>query len=219
VRKIRVLLADDHYLVAKGLQALLSREPDIEVVGTAADGREALQLVESARPDVLVIDLEMPGMSGLEALRQLQRRGSPVRSLVLTQHKERHQVLQVLRAGAVGYILKDAAVTDLLTGIRAACAGNLFLSAPISNWLLAGLLEHVSEEELRSPVDALTEREREVWQLICEGRSRQEIAEILTVSPKTVDAHRANLMRKLGAEDTAALLRLAIRYGIVSMDS
>ncbi|NLE43543.1 MAG: response regulator transcription factor [Chloroflexi bacterium] len=219
MHKIRVLLADDHNLITKGLQALLNYEPDIQVLGQALDGREAMRLVEELKPDVLVIDLEMPGMSGLEALRQLKKRGDSVRVVVLTMHKETKYIVQVLRAGAAGYILKDAAVADLVNGIRTAYAGDVFLSPPVSTRLVAGLIDNTNIDTLISPVDALTDREREVLQLIGEGRQRQEIANILCLSPKTVDTHRANLMRKLGAGDNATLVRLAIQHGIVSLDS
>jgi DNA-binding NarL/FixJ family response regulator len=219
MRKIRVLLADDHHLVSKGLQALLSYESDIQVVGQAVDGREAMKLVEELDPDVLVIDLEMPSMSGLEALRQLKKRGDAVRVIVLTMHKESKYIVQVLRAGAAGYILKDAAVSDLVNGIRTAHAGDVFLSPPVSTRLVAGLLENSNDDIFASPVDGLTDREREVLQLVGEGRQRQEIASILCLSPKTVDTHRANLMRKLGAGDNATLVRIAIQHGLVPLNA
>jgi len=216
MRRIRVVLADDHHLVRKGFRALLSQEPDIEVVGEAADGREAMLLVERLHPDVLVMDLEMPGMSGLEAARQLKRRRSPVRVLVLTVHREVQHILRVLRAGVAGYILKDDAVSELVEGIRTVCQGEVFLSPPVSTRVVVSLLDRVAEEELTSPLDLLTEREREVLQLIAEGQARREIARRLCISPKTVDTHRSNLMRKLGARDNATLVRLAVQYGLVS---
>ncbi len=215
--KIRVVLADDHRLVREGFRALLSAEQDIEVVGQAVDGREAMRVVGQTRADVLVMDLQMPGMSGLEALRQLKKQNSPVRVLVLTMHKEIQDVLRVLRAGAAGYILKDAAATVLAEGIRTVHQGDVYLDPTISTRVVTLLLERLGDEELATPLDVLTDREREVLQLIGEGRSRQEIAETLCVSPKTVDAHRANIMRKLNAEDTAALVRIAVRYGMVSL--
>jgi|YNPBryantNP2012_1023418.scaffolds.fasta_scaffold05590_1 DNA-binding NarL/FixJ family response regulator len=214
--KIRVVLADDHQLVRKGFCALLNQEPDIQVIGEAADGRQAMRLVETTDADVLVTDLEMPGMSGLEAARQIKERRLPVRVLVLTMHKETEAVLQVIRAGVAGYIVKDAAVSELVEGIRTVYRGETYLSPAIASRVVTRLLELTAEQAEISPVDRLTEREREIWQLIAEGRQRQEIAELLCISPKTFDTHRANLMRKLDAEDNAALVRLAVRYGIAS---
>ncbi len=218
MQKIRVVLADDHHLVRKGFRALLDQEPDIEVVGEAVDGREAMRLVEQLRPDVLVMDLEMPGMSGLVAVRQLKSRHSPVRVLVLTMHKETRYILQVLQAGAAGYILKDAAVSDLADGIRTAHQGEVFLSPPVSTRVVVGLVGQLAEKGAFSPLDLLTDREQEVWQLLAEGHARREIAARLYISPKTVDTHRANLMRKLGTENDATLVRLAVRYGLVPLD-
>jgi len=218
MRKIRVVLADDHHLVRKGFRALLSQEPDIEVVGEAVDGREAMRTVERVHPDVLVMDLEMPGMSGLEAARQLKKRHGSVRVLVLTMHKDTERILNVLRAGAAGYILKDAAVSDLVDGIRMVHQGEVFLSPAISTQVMKGMLDRLETKGMTSPLDALTNREREVLQLIAEGHSRREIAKWLYISPKTVDTHRANLMRKLDVKDDAALVRLAIRCGLVSLD-
>jgi len=212
--KIRVVLADDHQLVRKGLCALLNQEADIQVVGEAADGRQAMRLLETTDVDVLVTDLEMPGMSGLEAARQIKERRLPVRVLMLTMHKETESVLQVIRAGVAGYIVKDAAVSELVEGIRTVYRGETYLSPAIASRVVTRLLELTAEQAEISPVDRLTEREREIWQLIAEGKRRQEIAERLCISPKTFDTHRANLMRKLDAEDNAALVRLAVRYGI-----
>lgn len=218
MQKIRVVLVDDHHLVRRGFQALLSQEPDIEVVGEAADGREAVQLVEQIQPDVLVTDLAMPGMSGLEAIRVLRKRHCPARVLVLTVHSETAYILRALRAGASGYILKSAAASDLASGIRAVHAGEVFLSPPVSTRVVTGLLERLGDDQSTSPLDLLTDREREVLQLIAEGRARRQIAERLCVSPKTVDTHRANLMRKLGVKDDAALVRLAVRHQVVPLD-
>ncbi len=219
MNKIRVVLADDHHLVRKGFRALLDPEPDIEVVGEAVDGREAMELVEALRPDVLVMDLEMPGMSGMEAARRIRARRRPVRILVLTMHKDPQHILQVLRTGASGYILKDAAISDLVEGIRTVHRGEVYLSPAVSTQVVEGLLDRLEQEKAAaSPLDALTDREREVWQLIAEGYSRREIARRLYISPKTVDTHRSNLMRKLGVRDEASLIRLAIRYGLVPLD-
>ena len=218
MERIRVVIADDHHLVRKGFRALLDQEPDIEVVGEAVGGREALNLVEQLRPDVLVIDLEMPGMSGLEAVRRLKSQQRPLRILVLTMHKDTERILQALRAGAVGYILKDGAVSDLVNGIRTVYQEEVFLSPTISTRVVAGLLDLLETTAVTSPMDTLTDREREVLQLIAEGHARREIADRLYISPKTVDTHRANIMGKLGVKNDAALVRLAVRYGLVSLE-
>ncbi len=217
--KIRVVLADDHHLVRKGFRALLEREADIEVVGEAADGREAMQIAEQSHADVLVTDLEMPGMSGLEALRQIKERRLPLRVLVLTLHRDAEHILPVIRAGAAGYVLKDAAPAELVEGIRSASRGEVYLSPAVSCLVVTKLLDLLDKEETTSPIDTLTAREREIWQLIAEGRSRREIAELLSISPRTFDIHRANLMQKLNVTDNAALVRLAIQHGIVSASS
>lgn len=213
--RIRVVLADDHQLVRKGLHALLDHEPDIQVVGEAADGQEAIALVEKTGADVLVTDLEMPGMSGLETVRQIRRRRLPARVLVLTMYKDVDHILQAIRAGVSGYLPKDAAVSELAAGIRAAFRGEIYLSPAISTSVIVTLQELLMAEGAPSPLDTLTDREREVWQLIAEGYKRQEIAQRLHISPKTFDAHRANLLQKLNAKNNAALVQLAVRYGII----
>ena len=218
MRKIRVVLADDHQMVRKGFRALLSDKPDIEVIGEAADGREAMRLVEQVHPDVLVIDLEMPRMMGMEAIRQLKKRGSLVRILMLTMHRDTNSILQALRAGAAGYTLKDAAVTDLVEGIRTVYQGEVYLSPVIATQVVTRLMEGLRDDEIVSPLDQLTDREREVLQLIAEGNTRQRTAEQMSVSPKTIDTHRANLMRKLELNNDAALVRFAVRYGLVPLD-
>ena len=218
MKKIRVVLADDHQMVRKGFRALLEKEADIQVMGEAEDGREAMRLVEQMRPDVLVMDLEMPGMSGLEAVRQLKKRSIAVRTLILTMHRQTNTILQALWNGAAGYALKDAAVPDLIEGIRTVYHGEVFLSPTIATQVVTRLMEGLREEEIASPLDLLTDREREVLLLIAEGYARQEIAEKLSISPKTVDTHRANLMRKLDLNNDAALVRLAVRYGLVPLD-
>ena len=216
--KISVVLADDHEMVRQGFRALLEKEMDFQVVGEAEDGREAMLLVERLHPDVMVMDLEMPGMSGMEAIRQLKKRGTTTRILILTMHRQTNTILQALWNGAAGYALKDAAVTDLIEGIRTVYQGEVFLSPSIATQVVTRLMEGLREEEIASPLDLLTDREREVLMLIAEGFNRQEIADKLSVSPKTVDTHRANLLRKLDLNNDAALVRLALRYELVPLD-
>jgi len=207
---IRVLLADDHVLVREGLRALLSREADIQVVAEAGDGREALQLAREARPDVAALDLSMPLLNGLEAARQIAvwERGPHI--ILLTVHAEDRYVLEALRAGVRGYVLKKQAAADLVRAIREVSGGGVYLSPGISSTVV---------EAIRSPrsvpEEPLTAREREVLQLVAEGKTTKEIAVLLGVSVKTADAHRTRLMQKLDIHDVASLTRYAIRQGMI----
>jgi DNA-binding NarL/FixJ family response regulator len=207
---IRVLLADDHAIVREGLRALLEREPDLAVVAEAGDGREALRLAEETRPDVAALDLSMPLLSGLEAARQMAQWGRGPRPILLTMHAEDRYVLEALRAGVRGYVLKKQAAADLVRAIREVAGGSVYLSPGISAAVA---------EAIRSPVppaeEALTAREREVLQLVAEGKTTKEIAGILGVSVKTADAHRTRLMQKLDIHDIAGLTRYAIRHGVI----
>lgn len=206
---IRVVLADDHALVRDGLRAVLAREPDIAVVGEAADGREALRVTEAARPDVVVLDLSMPLLNGLEAARQLSRGRGP-RAILVTMHTEDRYVLEALRAGVHGYVLKKQAAGDLVRAIREVAAGHVYLSPGVGAAVA---------EALRTggplPEDRLTPREREVLQLVAEGKTTKEIAAILNVSVKTAEAHRTRLMQRLDIHDVAGLTRYAIRQGLI----
>jgi two-component system response regulator NreC len=207
---IRVLLADDHALVREGLRALLSREPDMQVVAEAGDGREALRLAEETQPDVATMDLSMPLLNGLEAARQIASWVRGPRPILLTMHAEDRYVLEALRAGVRGYVLKKQAAADLVRAIREVVGGSVYLSPGISA---------VVADAVRSPVplpeDPLTAREREVLQLVAEGKTTKEIAGILGVSVKTADAHRTRLMQKLDIHDIASLTRYAIRQGLI----
>ncbi len=207
---IRVLLADDHVLVREGLRALLAREADIQVVAEAGDGREALQLAEEARPDVAALDLSMPLLNGLEAARQIASWDRGPRVILLTVHAEDRYVLEAIRAGVRGYVLKKQAAADLVRAIREVSGGRVYLSPGISSAVV---------EAIRSPrslpEEPLTAREREVLQLIAEGKTTKEIAVVLGVSVKTADAHRTRLMQKLDIHDIAGLTRYAIRQGVI----
>jgi len=216
--KIRVLLADDHTIVRKGLCALLADEPGIEVLAEAEDGREAVRLAEELHPDVALMDLSMPGLGGLEATRQIKRRLPEVKVLVLTRHADEEYILQILRAGASGYVVKSAAPAELVSAIQAVSRGDSFLSPTISKTVIE---EYVRQAEARvdDSYEQLTGREREVLQLVAEGHSSREIAERLTLSEKTVRTHRANLMDKLALHSTAELAQYAIRKGLVCLDS
>ncbi len=207
---IRVLLADDHVIVREGLRALLAKEDDIQVVGEAEDGREALRLAEKVHPDVAALDLSMPLLNGLEAARQMAAWERGPRPILLTMHAEEHYVLEALRAGVRGYILKKQAAADLVRAIREVAGGSVYLSPGISAAVA---------DALRSPAplpqESLTIREREVLQLVAEGKTTKEISTILGVSVKTADAHRTRLMQKLDIHDIAGLTRYAIRQGLI----
>ncbi len=207
---IRVLLADDHVLVREGLRALLAREADMQVVAEAGDGREALQLAREARPDVAALDLSMPLLNGLEAARQIAAWERGPRVILLTVHAEDRYVLEALRAGVRGYVLKKQAAADLVRAIREVSGGGVYLSPGISS----AVVDAVRSPRL-VPEDPLTAREREVLQLVAEGKTTKEIAVLLGVSVKTADAHRTRLMQKLDIHDIAGLTRYAIRQGVI----
>jgi two-component system response regulator NreC len=214
---IRVLLADDHTIVRQGLKALLDAEPDIEVVGEAADGWETIQQAEELKPDVVLMDITMPRLNGLEATRRLKRLLPQVKTLVLTVHTNEEYVREILRAGAAGYILKEAAVDELVSAVHAVARGDSFLSPAVSRIVVQDLARG-RQWNGETVFDTLTPREREVLQLIGEGHTNQEIAEILAISVKTVETHRAQLRRKLNIHDRAGLIHYAIRKGLVHMD-
>jgi len=212
---VRVLLAEDHHLVRQGLRALLEREPGIEIVGEAADGLEALRLIKDVRPDIVVLDITMPGLNGLEVLRRVRQRLPEVRVLMLSVHEGGEYILRALQAGASGYLLKRSLSAELLLAIRAARCGEVFLSPAVSRTIVTRFLQGISPEESRTPYDRLTPREREVFQLIAEGHTNQAIAHRLGISVRTVETHRANLMDKLDIHDVAGLTRLAVQMGLV----
>ena len=215
--KIRVLLADDHAIVRKGLRALLEGEAGIEVIGEAEDGREAVQMTQQLLPDVVLMDITMPALNGLEATRQIKQRFPEVKVLILTRHANEEYIFQILRAGASGYVVKKAAPTELLLAIKAVYRGDSFLSPSISRQVVEEYIRKAEAMEENS-YDRLTDREREVLQLIAEGHSNREIAELLHISVKTVENHRASLMGKLNVHGTAELTRYAIRKRVISVD-
>jgi len=210
---IRVLLADDHTMVRQGLKALLDAEPDIQVVGEASDGWETIQQAETLRPDVILMDITMPRLNGLEATRRLKKSLPKIQILALTMHTNEEYVREVLRAGAAGYILKEAAVSELVKAVRAVAKGESYLS-PAASKVLVEDLARGRQWTGDTLFDTLTPREREVLQLIGEGYTNSEIAKRLSISVKTVETHRAQLRRKLNIHDRAGLIRYAIRKGI-----
>ncbi len=213
--KIKVLIADDHTLVREGIRMILAREPDLEVVGEAADGHEALHLVETLHPDVVVMDLSMPGMGGIEATQQLKTRHPETAVLALTMHEDESYVFRLLRAGALGYVLKRAAAHDLVQAVRAAARGESFLYPSVAQKVLADYLKRVETGEAREHYDGLTDREKEILTLIAQGLNNHAIADKLFVSIKTVQTHRAHILEKLHLHDRTELVRYAIRKGLI----
>jgi DNA-binding NarL/FixJ family response regulator len=212
---IRVIVADDHHLVRQGIRALLERANDIEVVGEAADGQEAIELVRRLVPDVLVMDIAMPRLDGVQATERVRTLSVATQVVILSMHSDETLVRQILRRGAKGYLLKCSVTEELLLAVRAAHRGEIYLSPAISVSLLDEFLTLQAESEKPSPFDRLTPREHEVLQLIAEGHTNTGIAQIMNVSVKTVEKHRANLMSKLNVHDLAGLIRTAIKHGLV----
>jgi len=210
-----VLLVDDHTLVRAGLRALLEGLPEVGSVIEASDGREALAAIAAHAPDVVLMDIAMPGLNGLEAAAAIARDHPSTRTIVLSMHGSDAYVLQALRAGAAGYLLKDATVAELPLAIRAVLRGQIYISSAVSRFVVSGFLAGAATAS-SGPLDVLSVRQREVLQLIAEGRSNKEIAFALKLSVKTVEAHRRQVMERLQLFDIPSLVRFAIRHGIVS---
>jgi DNA-binding NarL/FixJ family response regulator len=215
--KVRVLLADDHKLFRAGIRALLRTVADVEVVGEAADGREALRLITAHHPDLVLMDIMMPGLNGLDAAARISRDFPRTRVVILSMNADEDSVLKALRAGAVGYLVKTADPAELELAIRAIARGERFLSSAVSAHVLAACLNRVDRE--RTSLERLTLRQREVLQLIAEGHTTKEIAGKLDISTKTAEAYRGELMKQLEIHDIASLTRYAIRAGLVSADA
>lgn len=213
--KIRVLLVDDHAVLRAGLRALLAGEPDMEVVGEATDGEDALVQTVRLHPDVVVMDIAMPRLNGLDAIRRLRELGQPCKVLVLTMHAEEQYLLQVLRAGGSGYVLKASADTELMEAIRTVHRGEAFLDPSSTAMLLEDYRDHVVGED-RDHFEDLSEREREVLALTAAGYTNQEIADKLIISAKTVDTYRSRIMEKLNLHHRSELVKFALRHGLLS---
>jgi DNA-binding NarL/FixJ family response regulator len=211
------VLADDHHLVRQGLRSLLQDESDLEVIGEARDGVEAVRLVEQLRPDVLVVDLMMPGLSGLEITREVAASWPETRTIVLSMHGSHHYVLEALRNGAAGYVLKEASADELIRAIREVAEGRRYLSAGLSERVIEAYVQKARTVGL-DVYDTLTTREREVLHLAAEGLGNSEIGARLFISARTVETHRASLMRKLGLRSQTDLIRYALRRGILPME-
>lgn len=216
--KIRVLLVDDHTLVRAGIRALLQNLAGIEVVGEADDGHEALRLISELRPQVVLMDIAMPGLNGLEAVARIAQAAPEVRVIMLSMHASEEYVLQALRAGAAGYLLKGARLSELELAVMSVARGETYLSPAASKHVVSGYVQQAGEASQRStaPTERLTPRQREILLLIAQGTTTKEIAQKLSISVKTVEMHRAQLMERLGIHDVAGLVRYAIRIGMIS---
>ena len=213
----KIVLADDHHVVRQGLRSLLEAESDFSVIGEAGDGLEVTQLVERLRPDVLVLDLMMPSLNGLEVTRQVSQRSPRTHVVILSMHANEAYVLEALRAGAVAYVLKESTSAELVRAVREAVAGRRYLSPPLSERAIEAYMQKAESATL-DPYETLTAREREVLHLVAEGHTNAEIADRLFISRRTVETHRANLMRKLGLRTQTDLISYALRRGILPME-
>ena len=213
----RIVIADDHTIMREGLRSLLEAEAAFEVIGAVDNGRDAVRLATLLRPDLVLMDLAMPHMDGMSAIRELKRRAPEIKVLVLTMHKTEEHIRAALQAGASGYLLKDAARAELLIAIVSVMRGRIFISPAVADRIVAGYLDHDAPEgAVSARSDTLTAREKQVLKLIAEGRRNKEIAEYLFVSVKTVEKHRANLMSKLDLHNTAELTSFAIQNALVT---
>ena len=216
MKKIKVLVVDDHTIVRDGICALLALVGDMEVVGEAGNGSEALKMIKALEPDVVLMDIAMPIMGGLEATRRIRKEFPRTRVIALTQHDDKEFVFPVIEAGASGFISKVAASFELASGIRSVCRGDSYLSPTVAKVLVENY-QHRGSRGSHDPYNQLTERERDVLQLVAEGHTTQEIADLLVVSPKTVEGHKTNLMAKLGIHNRIELVKYALRKGIISV--
>ena len=217
MKPIRVLLADDHTLVRAGIRGLVANLPGVEVVGEADDGHEALSLAEALHPDVVLLDIGMPGLNGLEVTARLTKLDPMIRVVILSMHISEEYVLQALRAGAAGYLLKGSAVAELEVAIRAVVRGDSYLSPAVSKRVVDDYVSRTSGAA--DPLAALTPRQREILQLVAEGHTSKEIAQRLGLSYRTVETHRNQLMKRLGISDLTGLVRLAVRVGLIAGES
>jgi DNA-binding NarL/FixJ family response regulator len=210
MKRTRILLVDDHAVVRQGFKMILGAQADMEVAGEAANGREAVELAAQLNPDIVVMDVAMPELNGIEATRRLLAANPHIRVIALSMHKDSVYVREILRAGARGYLLKDSGADDLVKAIRAVAGGESYLSPAVSNAVLDDYRKHVT-----NPIDLLTSREREVLQMLAEGKTNKEIAVVLNLSVYTVDAHRGRIMEKLNLHSINELVRFALRNGLI----
>ena len=213
---LRIVLADDHTIVRHGLRLVLERQPDFAVVGEASNGREAIDVADRENPDVVVMDIGMPLLNGIEATKRITEQQPKTMVLILSVHSDEGYILKALRSGARGYLLKDSAEADLIQAIRAVCAGKAFFSPRVSRVLADDYLRQIHQQGVEDPYDLLTPRERELLQLIVELKSTKDIAAFLGISPRTIDTHRGNLMQKLNVHSIPELILYAVRKGVIS---
>jgi DNA-binding NarL/FixJ family response regulator len=216
VKRWRVLIAEDHAILRDGLRALLTASADLEVVGEADNGREAISQIGTLKPDLVLMDLTMPGTNGIDAIREVKRRYPAVKVLTLTVHKTEEYIRAALQAGTSGYVLKEATHAELLIAIRSVMAGKTYLSPGVSERVISGYLGGGPENEAATSSESLTQREREVLKLVAEGMQNKQIASYLSISIKTVEKHRANLMKKLNLHNASALTSYAIENGLMT---
>jgi DNA-binding NarL/FixJ family response regulator len=216
VKKIRVLLADDHGVVRKGLRFLLESERDLEVVGESSDGRQAVQDAETLKPDVIVMDIAMPRLNGIEATSQIVKRSPDSSVIVLSMYSDEEYLVRALTAGAKGYLLKDSAESDLVAAVRSVSGGRPFFSPSIASTLLEDYVRQLQQRGLSDSYDLLSDREKEVLQLLAEGKTNKEVATVLNLSTHTVETHRTHLMQKLNLHNTAEIVLYAVRKKIIS---
>jgi two-component system response regulator NreC len=214
--KTSILLADDHGIVRKGLRYLLERQPDMEVVGEAKDGREAVRLSAKLHPAIVIMDIAMPTLNGIEATAQIVKRDPQIGVIILSMHSDESYLVRVLTAGAKGYLLKDVAEMDLVRAVQAVAQGKPFFSPQISQALLEDYMRQLNQRGLQDSYDLLTDREKEILQLLAEGKSNKEVAALLDLSVYTIETHRANLMQRLGLHSTAEIVLYAVRKKIIS---
>jgi DNA-binding NarL/FixJ family response regulator len=215
---IRVLVADDHAIVREGLGIMLGNQPDMEVVGLATNGREAIRMVDQYQPDVAVMDISMPELNGIEAIQQMLPGHPRMKVIVLSIHETKPYVYRALKAGAKGYLIKETAGLEVVDAVREVYRGERYLSQRIADLLTDISFRSLENSGETSPLEQLSPREREILQLVAEGKTSQEIAERLSISSKTVDTYRSRLMRKIGVEDMAGLIKFAIQHGVISLE-
>jgi len=216
--KIKIILADDHRIFRKGLKSLLSERENIEVLAEADNGDEALEAARKYKPEIVLMDIAMPKMDGIEATRQIRERFPDTEVVILSMHAKKAYIDQVLKAGAKGYVLKDSDEENLLSAINTVHNGGYYLDSPIADQVLSDYFRGKSKRELKEQSDPLSEREREVLRLLAEGHSNQEVADTLYISRKTVENHRANIVRKTGAQGQVGLTKYAARIGLIDLD-
>jgi DNA-binding NarL/FixJ family response regulator len=215
---ITIFLADDHAVVRDGLRSLLEAQPDLKVIGDASDGRDAVRQVPQLRPDVAILDIAMPDLNGIEATRQICELCPATQIIILSMHATPGHIFEALQAGARGYLLKASAGVEVVNAIRAVYAGQRYLGQKILDQVIDDYLNQKEVGEMKSPLARLTPREREILQLVAEGKSSAETADILGLSPKTVETYRSHLMQKLGISDLPSLVKFAIRYGLTPLE-